>query len=77
MLSTFSTNASSNDKGKKQKCWYFTESRASPRFPAACSFVNANRGMIHVGIGSNVVRRAMMEIVLVEPPTVAKSEQEI
>ncbi len=32
---------------------------------------------IEVGVGGNVVRRAMMVMVLVEPPTVAESEQEI
>jgi len=32
---------------------------------------------IDVGVGSNVVRRAMMVVVLVEPPTVAESEQEV
>ena len=32
---------------------------------------------IDVGVGGNVVRRAMVVVVLVQPPTVAKSEQEI
>ena len=32
---------------------------------------------IHVGINGDMIRRAVMEVVLVEPPTVAKSEQEV
>ena len=32
---------------------------------------------IDVGVGGNVIRRAMMVVVLVQPPTVAESEQEI
>ena len=48
-----------------------------PALPGCLVLGKCEQRYIEVGVGSNVVRRAMMVMVLVEPPTVAESEQEI
>ena len=45
--------------------------------PCRLVFRECERNQIHVGVGGHVVRRAVMMIVLVEPPAVAESQQEI
>jgi hypothetical protein len=51
-----------------------------PREPALCSCLvlgKCEQRYIDIGIGGNVIWGAMMMMVLVEPPTVAETEQEI
>jgi hypothetical protein len=55
-------------------------SHCEPReaaFPGCLVLRKREQRYIDVGVGSNVVRRAMVVVVLVQPPTVAESEQEI
>ena len=52
------------------------ESR-EPALPGCLVLGKCEQRYIEVRGGGNVVRRAMMVMVLVEPPTVTKSEQEI
>lgn len=46
-------------------------------FGGRLSFGKCEGKNIHVGIGGDVVGRAMMAIVFVEPPTIAETQQEI
>jgi len=52
------------------------ESR-EPALPGCLVLRKCEQRDIEVGVRGNVVRRAMMVVVLVEPPTVAESEQEV
>jgi len=71
------------DKCLKQRQRKETEmlvSDCEPREPALSGSLvlgKCEQRDIDVGVGGNVIRRAMMVVVLVQPPTVAESEQEI
>jgi hypothetical protein len=48
-----------------------------PALPGCLILRKCEKRYIDVGVGGNVIRRAMVAVVLVQPPTEAKSEQEI
>ena len=70
-------------KGLKQRQRKETEMLVShrepckPALPGRLVLRKCKQGYVDVGIACDVIRRAMMRIVLVQPPTVAESEQQI
>lgn len=48
-----------------------------PAFAGSLVFGKSEQGYIDVGIAGNVVRRAMMRVVFVQPPAVAEAQQKI
>src|SRR5208282_6575958 len=62
---------------EERKMLIFHGKPREPVFSGDLVLRKCKRKQIHVGVRGNVVRRAMMVIVLPEPPTVAESEQEI
>ena len=70
-------------KGFKQRQRKETEMLVShrepcePALPGCLVLRKCEQRYVYVRIAGNVIRRAMMRIVLVQPPTVAESQQEI
>ena len=76
-LSYFKKNDSSSDNGKKREVLVFDGEAREAVFGGGLSFGKREGKNVDVGIGGDVVRRAVMAIVFVQPPTIAEAQQEI
>jgi hypothetical protein len=73
----FQHNSLEQRQGKETEMLEFHREPRKSTFSGCLLLRECEQRYDNVGIGSNVVRGAMVEIVFVDPPAVAKPEQEI